>query len=233
MNDQSRASRNRSSHRSAGARSFAWRRTVIWMGWLILGGAAAIVANGWPVASSPRHAHSVLEANSGIMHQESTLRADHSMHDFGDVSIGGGTVQASFELTNTGPDAVEIISVYTSCMYTTATLGFPDGTREGPFGMPGHELPIALERVLAGGQLATVTVSTRRPMALTPSVPSRERWPCAPQEALSRSSHCWRTWLRIDHWRCRRESTQRGDFKGSSPALTSFLRSPPSTRQEE
>ncbi|MGD8360248.1 MAG: hypothetical protein PVJ04_02370 [Gemmatimonadota bacterium] len=101
-------------------------------------------------------------------------RNGHSV--FGQVSIPSGPVGGNrckgligisgtltarntiFELTNTGPDAVEIVSVYTSCMCTAATLGFPDGAREGPFGMPGHELPIALERVLAGGQLATVTV---------------------------------------------------------------------------
>lgn len=88
----------------------------------------------------------------------SLLEADHLLHEFGDVPIGGGIVRASFVVTNPEPAPEDIVSVYTSCMCTTAELTFPDGSTEGPFGMPGHELPLTLDRALGSKEAVTVTV---------------------------------------------------------------------------
>lgn len=76
----------------------------------------------------------------------SPLKADRDRYDFGAIPINGGNVQTVFQVANRGSEAVSLVSVYTSCGCTTAVLEFPDGSKEGPFGMPGHDLPIRLER---------------------------------------------------------------------------------------
>jgi len=88
----------------------------------------------------------------------SPLVADHPLHEFGDIPITGGVVEAEFQLTNQSAAPAHIVASYTSCMCTTAVLAFPDGISEGPFGMPGHDLPVTLDRDLAAGETMTVTV---------------------------------------------------------------------------
>lgn len=88
----------------------------------------------------------------------SPLVADHPLHEFGDVPIDGGLVEAEFTITNTGSEPTSIVAAYTSCMCTTAILSFPDGTTEGPFGMPGHDLPVTLDREVGPQESVGVTV---------------------------------------------------------------------------
>lgn len=88
----------------------------------------------------------------------SPLDADRDRHDFGHVPIHGGVVETTFTLTNTGRQPTRVVATYTSCMCTTATLTFADGDTEGPFGMPGHDLPVTLDRQVAAGGRVTVTV---------------------------------------------------------------------------
>lgn len=87
------------------------------------------------------------------------LEADRIRHDFGDVPIGGGNVEAVFRVTNAKDSEVRLAAVYTSCMCTTAVLEFANGSVEGPFGMPGHELPIEIDRALAPGESVLVRAS--------------------------------------------------------------------------
>lgn len=73
---------------------------------------------------------------------ESTLVAEKSRHDFGEIPIDGGDVTTVFTLTNRGDEAAELAAVYTSCGCTSAVLELADGSTVGPFGMPGHgEMP--------------------------------------------------------------------------------------------
>jgi len=127
---------------------------------LVAAGGALVVAfavRGGVAAPAADVAQPTAEAAMPVV-PPSALTADHATHEFGDVPIGGGHVQAVFKLTNDGADSTRIVAAYTSCMCTTATLGFPDGTTAGPFGMPGHDLPLTLDRWVGAHKAVTVTV---------------------------------------------------------------------------
>lgn len=69
--------------------------------------------------------------------QPSMLAAAQKFHNFGTISMKNGNVERVFEVKNpTGAD-INLTSVTTSCMCTTAYI-VKDGARKGPFGMPGH-----------------------------------------------------------------------------------------------
>lgn len=85
------------------------------------------------------------------------LEADRVSYDFGDIPIRGGTVSADFQLQNNSDAPVRLAAVYSSCMCTTALLA-GDGWREGPFGMPGHDLPTTLDREVAPGEAFELTM---------------------------------------------------------------------------
>jgi len=86
------------------------------------------------------------------------LKADHLRHEFGDVPVSGAPVEAFFTLRSIDPSPTQLVAAYTSCMCTTAILDFPDGSSEGPFGMPGHDASTRLDRVLGSDESVTVTV---------------------------------------------------------------------------
>jgi len=114
-------------------------------------------ADGTPSGAAPVSA----AAGDGIVLPpgEGKLIAEPLTRDLGDVPIGGGKVQTSFMVRNDSDEAVRLVSVYTSCMCTTAVLAFEDGPKEGPFGMPGHDLPTSLDRSLGAGQTMEVEVT--------------------------------------------------------------------------
>jgi hypothetical protein len=89
---------------------------------------------------------------------ESPLQADQHLYEFGDVPIGGGKVSTAFQVSNAGASPVRLVSVYTSCGCTTAEIEFVDGSKAGPFGMPGHELPTDIDRTVSAGENFTVRV---------------------------------------------------------------------------
>ena len=64
-----------------------------------------------------------------------------SNYDFGEVSMAKGLVEHEFILSNTSSAPVNIGSVETTCMCTTAYLKVSGGKEAGPFGMPGHGGP--------------------------------------------------------------------------------------------
>lgn len=55
-------------------------------------------------------------------------------YDWGEIKLGGGNVEKTFEIKNDGPDTLSLSNVITSCMCTTATLSL-DGTTSPIFGM--------------------------------------------------------------------------------------------------
>jgi hypothetical protein len=95
------------------------------------------------------------------------LAAEVATRDLGTVGITDGLVQIAFRVSNRADEPVQLAAAYTSCMCTEATLEFEDGTTAGPFGMPGHELPITLDRTLAAGEAFDVR-ATFDPMAHGP-----------------------------------------------------------------
>lgn len=97
----------------------------------------------------------------------SPLAAAVPSRDLGTVEITGGLIRTEFAVTNAGDTPTGLTAAYTSCMCTEVTLQFEDGTRRGPFGMPGHDLPVTLERPLAPGESFTV-LAAFDPMAHGP-----------------------------------------------------------------
>lgn len=95
------------------------------------------------------------------------LKAQVAKRDLGTVRIADGLVETTFRVTNGADEPTGLAAVYTSCMCTEVTLEFADGTRMGPFGMPGHELPVRVERMLAPGETFTAR-ATFDPMAHGP-----------------------------------------------------------------
>ncbi len=90
---------------------------------------------------------------------KSPLRAEPISHEFGSISIDGGTVETVFRVANEGEIPTRLVSVTTSCGCTTAVVEFDDGSSAGPFGMPGHGLSTAIDRVLDAGEVFRVRVN--------------------------------------------------------------------------
>lgn len=85
---------------------------------------------------------------------KSALVATETLHDFGIISMAQGTVAKTFDVMNSSEKDIMLESLTTSCMCTVAYI-VKDGSRKGPFGMPGHGIvPKANEVIPAGGKLA-------------------------------------------------------------------------------
>lgn len=82
----------------------------------------------------------------------SPLEAEVRTRSLGEVAIKGGLVETEFVIENADDAPATLAAAYTSCMCTEVTLEFGDGTRMGPFGMPGHDLRVTLERTLEPGE---------------------------------------------------------------------------------
>lgn len=74
----------------------------------------------------------IIEGEAGI------LTAEETFYDFGQISMKDGNVSKIFKVTNFGAGDVKLTDVSTSCMCTAAYILRDDGSKLGPFGMPGH-----------------------------------------------------------------------------------------------
>jgi len=83
------------------------------------------------------------------------LTAEETFYDFGKISMKDGNVSKTFKVTNSGTEDISVPSLYTSCMCTNAYILNADGTKKGPFGMPGHggTVPKANAVIKAGESL--------------------------------------------------------------------------------
>src|SRR3989344_3051044 len=66
------------------------------------------------------------------------LTAMETFYDFGTISMKNGNVSKIFKVSNSGNQNINLQSVSTSCMCTVAYVVKTDGSKKGPFGMPGH-----------------------------------------------------------------------------------------------
>ena len=66
------------------------------------------------------------------------LTASETFYDFGTISMKNGNVSKTFKVTNSGTTDINLTNVSTSCMCTAAYILRNDGSKLGPFGMPGH-----------------------------------------------------------------------------------------------
>ena len=81
----------------------------------------------------------------------SGLTASETFYDFGTISMKNGNVMKEFTVTNTTDQDINVLTVLTSCMCTTAFVVEPSGSIKGPFRMPGMGyVPPANERIASG-----------------------------------------------------------------------------------
>lgn len=126
------------------------KETVIIVG-ITIAAFSGIIWIATPAAKSTAETDLSGEVSKAIVAQETNF-------DFGTISMAKGKVTHQFNFKNTSAEQVEITTMYTSCMCTTATL-IIDGVRKGPFGMPGHGfLPKLSELVPAGEEIGIEVV---------------------------------------------------------------------------
>ncbi|MDP2655329.1 MAG: DUF1573 domain-containing protein [bacterium] len=82
---------------------------------------------------------------------KSVLTAQEIFYDFGTISMKNGNVTKEFKVENTTGQDINVSTVLTSCMCTSAFIVLPDGNIKGPFKMPGMGyVPPANEIIKAG-----------------------------------------------------------------------------------
>ncbi len=99
-----------------------------------------------------------ISADSGQAPAISALKAVETFHDFGTISMKNGEVSKIFKVTNETTTDVFIPSLTTSCMCTKAYFIEKDGTKSGPFGMPGMGVVPKLNKSIKAGGSADLEV---------------------------------------------------------------------------
>ncbi|MBI2630907.1 DUF1573 domain-containing protein [Candidatus Nomurabacteria bacterium] len=113
------------------------KKTIISLIIIILGVAGLV----WWSKSVDSKSLSATETKSHparIASDTSVLTAEETFYDFGRISMKDGNVSKIFKVTNRGNTDVNLTNVSTSCMCTAAYILRDDGSKLGPFGMPGH-----------------------------------------------------------------------------------------------
>lgn len=89
--------------------------------------------------------------SAGGSSTKSELSSDEVLYDFGTISMANGKVSHRFKIKNESAKDILIPSLTTSCMCTSAAFIRSDGSRNGPFGMPGMGIvPKANEWIKVG-----------------------------------------------------------------------------------
>ena len=86
-----------------------------------------------------------------------SLSAEETSFDFGTVSMKNGKVNHVFKIKNDTDSTAVVSKLFTSCMCTTASISV-NGTKKGPFGMPGHGSIPRIDQELSAGDEAEVEV---------------------------------------------------------------------------
>ena len=94
----------------------------------VLASTAVIIIGGILLASKLSSSPQV-ESSSGAK-----VKVEKTSHDWGEVGIKNGKVEASFEIENTGEENLKLYNVKTSCDCTTAQLSSGNNTSPS-FGM--------------------------------------------------------------------------------------------------
>lgn len=97
-------------------------------------------------------------ANSHTAGINDILSAEETFYDFGTISMANGNVSKVFKVTNSTNTDIFIPSLTTSCMCTAAYLIQPDGTKKGPFGMPGMGFVPKLNEMIEAGESVNIEV---------------------------------------------------------------------------
>lgn len=87
----------------------------------------------------------------------SSLVASEVFYDFGTIRMADGLVDHVFRVSNTSSEAIEIKTINTSCMCTTAFLDGSEGVK-GPFGMAGMGYVPPANEIVGPGESRDVRV---------------------------------------------------------------------------
>lgn len=118
---------------------------------LILAGLFGLMWWGKPASTSPA---SIPEPRTGA---GNTLSSSEKFYDFGTISMAKGNVSHLFKITNPTDKEVEIKTINTSCMCTTAYLESASGEK-GPFGMPGMGYVPPVNEIIKVGESRNIKV---------------------------------------------------------------------------
>lgn len=97
-------------------------------------------------------------ANSHTAGAIGVLTAEEKFYDFGMISMKNGNVSKLFKVTNSTDKDIKLPSLTTSCMCTAAYFVEADGSKKGPFGMPGMGFVPKLNAIIKAGVSANVEV---------------------------------------------------------------------------
>ena len=87
-----------------------------------------------------------------------SLVAAEKFYDFGTIKINNGNVETKFKITNPTDKDINLESVTTSCMCTTAYIESANGEK-GPFGMVGHGGPVSrANEIIKAGESRDIRV---------------------------------------------------------------------------
>lgn len=81
-----------------------------------------------------------------------------TFYDFGTISMKNGKVTKVFSVTNKTDKDILFPELTTSCMCTAAYFVQPDGSKKGPFGMPGMGMVPKLNETIKAGKEASIEV---------------------------------------------------------------------------
>lgn len=91
----------------------------------VAGGMVHWEEDGYPLTETGAYTgpvHGEGEVTSEVTKEGPEVTVDRGLHDFGFIPQFGGTVETTFELTNTGTKVLEIGILTTSCSCTSATV---------------------------------------------------------------------------------------------------------------
>jgi len=86
-----------------------------------------------------------------------SLSAEETYFDFGTAQMSKGKISHDFKIRNTGTNPAIIKKIYTSCMCTVAILKVGN-EQMGPYGMMGHGAIPTINKMMAAGEEAIITV---------------------------------------------------------------------------
>jgi len=95
------------------------------------------------------------EATAGAA---SGLTASETFYNFGTISMKNGDVTREFIVKNPTDRDINVPTLVTSCMCTSAFIVKPDGSTKGPFGMPGMGSVPPADELIKAGESRTIRI---------------------------------------------------------------------------
>lgn len=89
---------------------------------------------------------------------KSSLIAPETFYDFGVISMKDGYVTKEFTITNPTTQEINLKTVLTSCMCTSAFVVNPDGSVKGPFKMAGMGFVPPSNEIIRAGESRIIRV---------------------------------------------------------------------------